>query len=277
MIPGAVTISYLYPRETAGPFTDSLMHLACDPWAQEHIFSPKTGGQFITVASGPLVADARNQIVEAFLDQTEGEWLMMIDSDHTFAPNAIQLLVEWGDPMNAPIVGGLCFTGGRNAKISPTMFHISDDGEGGICVQTVERWTAGKVVEVSATGASFLLVHRYLLEDMRTAYKASAPLIWFANGFGKGAQIGEDVFFCIRAKKLGAKIFVHTGVEAPHIKQWVIDSTDYAAFLEQRDEHGMEALELQLRKKLVGVVEPPPPVAVGPNREQRRARKRAAA
>lgn len=282
MIPGAVTISYLYPGDVAGPFCDSLMRLAMDPWAQEHIFSNDTGGGFVAAASGPLVASVRNMIVETFLESTEGEWLMMIDSDHTFASSAIRTLFEWADPLKAPVVGGLCFSGGRGVKIAPTMFSIGNDGKGGLALGTVEKWEPGEVVEVSATGASFLLVHRFLLEDMRKAYKDTAPLIWFANGYGKGAQIGEDIFFCARAKNLGAHIFVHTGVEAPHIKRWVIDSTDYAAYRAQVAEQGPYAVMAAHQNKLLGL--PPPPAGSTPleapvNRQQRRAaeRKRVAA
>lgn len=273
MIPGAVTISYLYPRETVGAFTDCLMRLACNEWARDHIFGVEGGG-FVSVSSGPLVASARNEIVESFLDETQGEWLVMIDSDHTFTPEAIRTLVEWGDPVNAPVVGGLCFAGGRGAKIYPTMFHIAKTEDGGISSTPHDLTTTekGAVVEVDSTGASFLAVHRFLLEDMRRVYQSTAPLIWFGNGYGKGAQIGEDVFFCIRAKNCGAKIFVHTGVEAPHIKTWIIDSTDYATYLQQAVTVGEVAMHAQFVGKVQGIVGalPEPVAEVRLNRAERR-------
>lgn len=282
---GAVTLGYIYDEDIRGAFCDALLAFAGSEWAWR-VFDPERGGGTISFST-TNIPEGRNDIVSAFLDEDCGEWLMMVDSDHSFAPNAFERLIEVALQISEPgaelrpVVGGLCFAGGRSSKIVPTMYKVDDwgmqDGNG-VTMRTVDSWTPGTLVQVDATGAAFLLVHRSVLARMREAFPTPKGAHWFATGFSGNTRYGEDFFFCVRCKQIGVPIVVHTGVQAPHHKWWIIDSYDFERYKELRDTYGEEALAEMERAKRKGVPYAlVPKQADGPaamNRQQRRAEER---
>jgi hypothetical protein len=74
-------------------------------------------------------------------------------------------------------------------------------------------------VQVSATGAACLLMHRDALELVaKTSKDAAAP--WFRES-AVGAPLslmGEDMTFCLRCQAAGIPVHVYTGVQAGHMK-----------------------------------------------------------
>jgi hypothetical protein len=78
-------------------------------------------------------------------------------------------------------------------------------------------WPAGECVQVAATGAAALLIHRTALEAVaKTAYDPAAP--WFCESRLGGNLIGEDLTFCLRLGAAGIPVYVHTGVQFGHMK-----------------------------------------------------------
>lgn len=280
---GSITIGYIYDEHVQGCFLDSLLAFAGSPHAWR-VFDPDKGGGTIAFSTTNIPA-GRNEVVTAFLDDSDGkagEWLMMLDTDHSFAVDSFERLLAVAEPAGedgAPIVGGLAFAGGRSSKIVPTMYRVPDPGKGdGAILTTFKSWTKGAVVEVDSTGAACLLVHRRVFERIKAAFPDSAPLWWFASGVHNGVAYGEDFFFCLRAKQMGYPIYVHTGVAFPHHKAWIIDQTDFERYMQERDLYGDEQLAVAELAKRKGVPYELRPLArppeVGMNREQRRAHER---
>ena len=254
MKPGAVTVGYCYPREVDGVFMDSFMRFATNPARSWRVFDPERGGHFISQI-GTRIASGRNTVVRRFLeDDSFGEWLWMIDTDHSFNIDALDKLLEVAHPQHRPIVGALCFSGGRSGQMEPTMYRFVRDGDGKGMSSVIEDWTPGSLVEVAVTGAACMLVHRTVLETIGEQFGHQAPMEWFAESWADGSDYGEDWTFCIRARQLGYKIFVHTGVEAPHHKSWLLDSTDWAQYKEDRANYGLDALKAQALGKRFGIV-----------------------
>src|SRR5688572_13510720 len=56
-----------------------------------------------------MVAHIRNYGARLFLDKTDHEWLLYVDTDMGFEPDAIHRLLAVADPDNRPVVGALCF------------------------------------------------------------------------------------------------------------------------------------------------------------------------
>jgi hypothetical protein len=119
------------------------------------------------------LADARNKVVKAFLKEHQADWLFWIDTDMGFAPDTIDRLFEAADPVERPLVGGLCFTqreetsdgmGGWRCLASPTVFdwRVLDDGQMGFTV----RWNypPDALTQVAGTGAACVLIHRGVFE-----------------------------------------------------------------------------------------------------------------
>lgn len=264
---GSVSVVYTYGREVDGVFCDALMAFACVPKYSWRVFDPERGGGVMSF-SGTRIAHNRNELVRQFL-AGPAEWCMMIDTDHSFALDAIDRLIAAAKSKQAPeapgagkIMGGLCFAGGRSGIMSPTMYRMvgtnPDDAE----VRVIDDWRAGEILEVTATGAAFLLVHRDVLQAMADAFADRHPYEWFGEGLHRstngdrpGVEFGEDFFFCISARRLGFPAFVHTGVEAPHMKSWVLSSLEWKRYREQRERFGEDAIKAQAFQLRCGVVE----------------------
>lgn len=174
----------------------------------------------IDLTSGPRIAEARNQIVDGFAT-TDAEWLWMVDSDMVFAPDCLERLLVVADRTAAPIVGALC----RTSKGAPTMFRFDADGE----PQRVVEWDEGVVLDVDATGTGCVLIHRRVFAALKNKYGtlpsgAENPYPWFVEGATtpKGAVLGEDTAFMLRARSLGIPVKVATGVKVGHVKMTVI-------------------------------------------------------
>jgi hypothetical protein len=173
--------------------------------------------------SGPRIAAGRNDLVRHFLE-SGADWLMMLDDDMAFEPDAIERLLQAAHPEHRPIVGGQCFAGGRDGWFS-TMFRMHPETKK---LTRMDRWPEGELVLVDATGAANLLIHRSVFLKLAEDYKP--PWEWFQETMLEGRDVGEDITFCLRARAAGFPIFVHTGVEFGHAKMVVVDREFYEAW-----------------------------------------------
>ena len=188
-------------------------------------------------STGGLV-QSRNEIARAFLDDTDGEWLWMVDADMGFAPDALERLVEQADPDDAPVMGGLCFALKRDGigeghaqkfKTIPTVFSYHEFPEvGEVGFKPIMSYPRDTVIQVDGTGAAFLLVHRTALEKVRAKY---GPM-WFdpmthpTGDKGKPRVFSEDLSFCIRLAGADVPVHVDTGIRTSHEKGGVFLTQD---------------------------------------------------
>lgn len=166
---------------------------------------------------------ARNEVVRQFL-ASDCEWLLMVDRDMGFPPDALYRLLSAADPVDRPIVGALCFAswatqgdgmGGWRTEPMPTILRGNGDGLG-----TLELYPVDMVIRADATGAAFLLIHRSVLEKLERD--------WFTPFVKDGVQeMGEDVSFCVRAGRAGFPLHIHTGVKTSHHKDVWLSEADY--------------------------------------------------
>lgn len=199
-------------------------------------------GDVMELQSGPRIAAARNIVVDGFLDHPKKpEWLLMLDTDMVFPPNVLNDMLEVANPITTPILGGLCFIGGRGAKVEPTIkICISKDP---LEFETVWNYPLDSLVSCDATGAACLLVHRSVYEAVGTKFEDTGFPYYAEGSSQEGANIGEDVMFCMRARSLGFPIHVHTGIQFGHMKRGAY--LDHEAYMQYRrgitaDENGEE-------------------------------------
>lgn len=168
--------------------------------------------------SGPNISTARNQVARDFLDKRQAQWLLMADTDMVFAPDAPARLIKAANPLERPIVGGLCWSQNAAGDPFPTVYELTE-ADGRLAFARRTTWPEGDVIRVSATGAAFLLVHRTALQRIEKESKdPAAP--WFRES-AVGAPLslmGEDMTFCLRAAAAGIPVHVHTGVQTGHMK-----------------------------------------------------------
>jgi GT2 family glycosyltransferase len=233
--PGAVTVGYLHPGHLAACFARSLRDLLfADLAGNQRIVSHRFGEIDKECGSGGIV-EGRNMLAKAMCDDSDAEWLFMVDSDMGFADDIVERLIAAADPELRPVVGGLAFaqkTDGRSShygikyRAQPTLydFHEDDDRIG---VVPRFEYPRNTLVQVAATGGACLLIHRTALEAVRAKYGD----VWFDTiRHPKGALFSEDLSFCIRLAACDIPLYVHTGIRTTHDKGGVfLDEAFYDA------------------------------------------------
>ena len=229
---GAVTVAFLHPGHYAACFAESLSDLLFHDLANEQrIVSHAHGKMGKECGSGGIVA-GRNQLAKAFLDESEAEWLFMVDSDMGFAADTVDRLIGYAD-MTHPVVGGLCFamkTNGRSSfygiryKATPTLYEfVETDTEVGFVPRF--DYPRDQLVKVAATGAACVLIHRRALQAVRDRYGD----VWFdpiTHPTGP-TTFSEDLSFSVRVAGCDMPLHVHTGVKTTHDKGGVFLDEDY--------------------------------------------------
>jgi hypothetical protein len=231
---GKVALAYVHPAEVSVYFHDSVVRTLM--WDLNHEQRIVNGGARILKYSSANISNARNALVRTFLDQTQAEWLWMVDTDMQWEPEDLDALLEVADPVKAPIVGALCF-GIEDGLLFPTLYAWHKDEETDqIRIGRYVEFPEDAMFQVGATGAAFLLIHRTVLEAIRDkGFNGTFP--WFQETEMGGKGCGEDVTFCARAGLLQFPVWVHTGVKVGHHKSYVLTADMYA---EQREKRRQE-------------------------------------
>lgn len=228
-----VVIGYLHPGTVHAAFMESVLDLLVyDVAFHQRIVN---GGGRLATQAGANLSGPRNGIVKRFLDYGKADWLWMVDTDMTFAPDTVERLLEFADPDTAPIVGGLCFGFDDKGEIQPTLFGLLGDPESPQVVRYRE-WQPDAMFQVAATGAACLLIHKTALErirDIQIPGRATAgfndAFQWFQEVEHDGQPVSEDITFCWRAGLAGLPIYVNTGVQLGHIKDRELTMDAYFA------------------------------------------------
>lgn len=232
---GLVTVGWIHPGEWSACFGSSIIDLLF--WDAGH------DGRIIR-AKHPTVAketgaaqihNGRNKLARTLLDETDSDWLFMVDADMGFGPDTVDRLIAAADPVDRPIVGGLAFAQksagaapfyARRYRCTPTLYRMAEtDTEVGFAPWF--DYPRDELVEVDGTGAACVLIHRNVLEAIRGQHGDH----WFhpvevPKGPEGSTEFGEDLSFCIRARAAGFPIHVHTGVKTTHDKGGVFFDED---------------------------------------------------
>lgn len=189
--------------------------------------------------SGATVADTRNWLTARFLDETDADWLLFIDADMIFPRDALDRLLSQANYNTAPVIGGLYF-GGNQSGVFPQLYYVRDVPDlGPMTVRPHILPATDGLIEVSATGAGFLLIHRRVLAAIRDrGFSRAYP--WWAETEMSGKPVGEDITFCLRAAMCGYKVHVDMGLPLGHHKSTVIgldawNAQQAAARIEDRE------------------------------------------
>lgn len=237
--PGKVTIGYLSGTEVCNDFMMSLLALKdCDRQAGWDRLDHKNW--WINQRSGVNVSRPRNALVRKFLTMRDPapEWLLMVDADMKFDPNALEQLMASAQFPDRLVIGGLCVAFGADttdpSKIAlmSTVFDMAEPAPGidlpAFKVLPAKDVQRKALREVYGTGAAFLLIHRQVLIDIAVMVGQQYP--WFREivvpdtredvdwGSRHDYWVSEDLFFCLQAHQAGHRVWVNTGTEIQHIK-----------------------------------------------------------
>jgi len=188
-------------------------------------------GGFLMRTGGPMVAMLRDACVRDFLE-TGSEWIWFVDSDIRFPAETLDRLFDVADAVRCPIVGGEVPVH-IEGRVHPTLLYWRNSppdqaGPSSMPSALEPRLPPpdANCVEVDATGAACLLVHRDVFIRMREAAPDSV-LPWFAETTEDGRFAGEDVTFCTRARALGYRIVVRCHLGIDHLKTFALSAGMY--------------------------------------------------
>ncbi len=161
------------------------------------------------------ISKARNEMALNFLE-SDAHVFLQIDNDILFTPADVQRLVSHLQP----IVGGFYFKKNLGKRVA-VCERLPDQGGPG----------ANGLIELKYVGAGFLAVRRGVFERMIEAYHHDDWFWYEDEGTGRKywdffptmvhpglhRWLGEDWYFCERARELGYKVYGDSEVRLPHL------------------------------------------------------------
>lgn len=157
---------------------------------------------------------ARNQLVEL----ADGEWLLMLDTDHAFMPDLLGRLLRIMNAYNLPVVSGMYQYKQPNMGGRPVA-NIPGDNGGFLPLTTWDKQQ--EIVQVANVGGGCLLTKTSVFRKIQKEL-GQKP-------FDNIAGLSEDYSFCYRCNKLGIPIFVCPKIEAHHATTNFLSIDDYVA------------------------------------------------
>ena len=223
-----VLLGYLHPHEVSTSFHKSVMALVGYDISNSRRLS---GWATIKCASGGI-PEGRNQLAQALLDSS-AQWLLMVDADMGFEPVALDQMLALADPVERPIIGGLCFAqreafddgfNGFRCVPRPTIFDWVQHDDGHWRFTGLAHFPVNSLVKSAATGGALVLLHRSVFQRI---LEDQGP-VWFDRVRGTdGSLLGEDISFFVRCQALEIPLFIHTGIRTTHLKQLWLGENDF--------------------------------------------------
>jgi hypothetical protein len=171
-----------------------------------------------------LLTRTRNLIVKNFLDDTNADWLLMVDSDQTLPLDVFDKLVDTAHKEDKPFVAGLVFAAFfENEVLRPVPAIYSGDTIDQLF--PIDDYPKDTVIPIGASGTGCILIHRRVLEAMRENANPNqgTDWCWFFDGALAGRWFSEDLLFCRKVASLGFAMFAHTGAILAHKKDFWLD------------------------------------------------------
>lgn len=198
----SVLVAWMDDGEVAGPFAESVLNLVTVGSMNGLVKA------WSRLETGPVLAKARSDLCERFLD-SPNEWMLMVDSDMTFGPELLDRLLAAADPEEKPVVAPLCYSVNQDGPF-PVIYQRARD-----TFRMVGNPPLDQLIKVDGVGAGCLLIHRTALEKIAAL---DMPGRWFDHLMLGEHPLGEDLSFCMRAALADVPIWVDTGAEIGHVK-----------------------------------------------------------
>jgi GT2 family glycosyltransferase len=218
-----VSIGVCDPGTVNGDFAFKLVQLA-------QVRSARLG-PFVRIKGNGLLSKLRNRVVKTFLDNTDSDWLLLIDSDEQLSPAVFDQLIDTAHHIERPVVAGHVFAAFKDEGLYPKPVPaIFQDTPGGFL--PLFKYDRNAVFQIDACGTGCVLIHRSVLEKMRETADPhqGTDWCWFWDGPINGEWISEDLLFSRRVRQLGFPIHVNTAAILPHQKSYWLDEKHHIAW-----------------------------------------------
>jgi hypothetical protein len=186
----------------------------------------------VIVASGPYLSNNRNRMVKGFLDGTQSEWLLSLDSDILVGLESFDTLVDAADEDKYPIMGGKYFLNIDGQIRVSAMTKLDGNHKYG---KWLEDFSSYIVEDLHSTGLGYCLIHRDVFEAVRA--NSDSPLPWFQDywreevpGIQKPGWISDDIHFYNQVTSLGINVSMCLGATSSHIKDSLLNEESFLSF-----------------------------------------------
>lgn len=166
--------------------------------------------------AGSLVYISRNAMSEVAVKENL-DYILWIDSDMVFDDDLMQRLYKTMTENNLDILAPICFR--RRKPFNPVIykkirFGLFGDNE----VVEFDDYPENSLFEVDAVGFGCVMMKVQVLKDVMEKENS-----WFNPYPG----FGEDLSFCIRAKKSGYRIWCDSSIKVGHLSLTVVDENTF--------------------------------------------------
>jgi hypothetical protein len=171
--------------------------------------------QFVWMNTGEIfIPFAREMLAGKALDW-KCDYLFMVDDDMMAPVDLFYRLVKH----DVDIVAPLAFT--RNPPHKPVIFRTIEGYDAAVGKSysintTVHNYPKDKLVECDAVGFGSVLIKTEVFKKM------AQP--WFMGSLGTG----EDIHFCLAAKRLGFRVYMDTATKLGHLSKPIIVTEQYS-------------------------------------------------
>jgi hypothetical protein len=160
------------------------------------------------------LAVVRNAAVDAFINDTDAEWMLCLDDDTVPAMDTVDILMRHAREYDTMFINGLYLTTIEEGLVA-CAWGLDDQPLSQ--QQLLTRLEAEDYVfEVLKVGAGCALMHRDLILKM---YAENPGDPWFGEPIMDGVRQGEDFAFCHRARAVGVPPVLDIEVNIGHIKK----------------------------------------------------------
>lgn len=221
----------------------------------------------ICIRSGPLLSAGRGTLVNTFLEQTDSDALLMLDSDQHCYPETIFTLIDLfaklraDDPRNGILCGITYISKDERADVLYPNLWAQGRHDNQQVQMTV--YPKDSLVEIAGAGCSNMIVAREVLEKfhekqvnpfhhlpiidwemLSVGLEKLSPNEWadhLRTTIWDADQYGEDLSFCRRVRANGYRILAHTGIVFDHSKNVLLGEPEYDAAVKRHTTKEPEA------------------------------------
>lgn len=151
---------------------------------------------------GTLIHKLRNTALDN-ARELKADYLMFIDSDLTFPEHSIQVLIN----DNFDIVGGMYHM--KELPLINTIKMLDENG----------NKLSGKVKIPSEPFKCYAIPTGFMLIKLDAIKSLKNPFQFDVND--DGSYVGEDIYFCRKAKEIGLDIWCDPRIEIGHIGNYI--------------------------------------------------------
>lgn len=144
----------------------------------------------------------RNKIVNYFLEETDHDTLMMIDSD-IVPPENVTDILEYDFDVISPVVFST-----KDGIPYPVATQIGEDGN-----YRMYTGSFDDVIEVEGVGTGCVAISREVLEDL------DQPIFEFTKDDDGTLNTSEDFNFCVKVNEAGYDVKVATRYTCGHLTE----------------------------------------------------------